>query len=187
MDWKTVSAGLLKGVIKTQQLFPGEAPIILTLSLRIGSMHSKRCFNRLAISLFLMIFLFAGAQLAICQDSAKTWKDNATGLLWSVKDNESDINWVQAGNYCKNLALEGHKDWRLPTVKELETIYDKRQSKLFKAKEPIELTGESMWAEATGSGEAWTFNFLNGGTSLLPVTGSCGGSGRALCVRQSGK
>jgi hypothetical protein len=150
-------------------------------------MHSKRNFYRLAISLFLLILLYVGEQLAIGQNSAKTWKDNATGLLWSVTDNAADNNWVQANNYCKNLALEGQKDWRLPTIKELETIYDKRQSKLFKSKDPIELTSETMWAEATGSGEAWTFNFLNGGTSLLPTTGSCGGSGRALCVRLSGK
>jgi hypothetical protein len=151
-------------------------------------MLSKKCFGRLAMPLILLILLHAGAQLVMCQDSAKTWKDNATGLTWSIKDNESDTNWVQASNYCKNLSLEGQKDWRLPTIKELETIYDKRQSKLFKAKDPIELTSETMWAEATGSGgEAWTFNFLNGGTSLLPTMGSCGGNGRALCVRQSGK
>jgi hypothetical protein len=150
-------------------------------------MLSKRCFNRLAMSLILMILFCVGAQLGICQDSAGTWKDNVTGLLWSVKDNGSDTNWIQANNYCKNLTLGGFKDWRLPTLKELETIYDKRQSKMYKAKDPFELTGESMWAEATDSGNAWNFNFFNSGTSMLPTTGSCGGTGRALCVRPSGK
>jgi hypothetical protein len=150
-------------------------------------MLSKRCFNRLIISLILMILICAGAQLGICQDPAGTWKDKATGLLWSVKDNGSDTNWVQANNYCKGLTLGGYTDWRLSTLKELETIFDKRQSKMYKAKDPIELTGESMWAEATDSGNAWIFSFFNGGTSMLPTTGSCGGSGRALCVRSSGK
>jgi hypothetical protein len=149
-------------------------------------MFSKRCFNRLAMSLILMTLLYPGAQL-ICQDSAGTWKDNATGLIWSVKDNGSDTSWIQASNYCKNLALGGYTDWRLPTLKKLETIYDKRLSKEFKAKNPIELKGADMWAEATDSGNAWMFSFLNGGTSLLPVGGGCGGNGRALCVRQSGK
>jgi len=147
-------------------------------------MLSKRWFNCLAMSL---ILLYPGAQLVMCQDSAGTWKDDATGLLWSVKDNGSDTNWVQASNYCTNLALGGYKDWRLPTRAELETLYNKRQSKEFKAKNPIELKGESMWAESTDTGNAWLFNFFNGGTSLVPTGGGCGSSGRALCVRQSGK
>jgi hypothetical protein len=150
-------------------------------------MFSKRCFNRLAMSLIPMILLCAGVQFGICQDSAGTWKDNATGLLWSVKDSGSDTSWVQANNYCKNLTLGGYADWRLPTLKELETIYDKRQSKMYKIKAPFELTSESIWAEATDSGNAWLFNFFNSGTSMLPTTGSCGGTGRALCVRPSGK
>jgi hypothetical protein len=147
-------------------------------------MLSKRCA---AITLILMILLCASVQLAMCQDSAKTWKDGATGLSWTVKDNGSDTNRVQANNYCKNLSLDGNKDWRLPTLKELETVYDKKSSKLFKSKDPIELTGESLWAEMAGSSEAWAFNFLNGSTSLLPIMGTCSGSGRALCVRDAGK
>jgi hypothetical protein len=150
-------------------------------------MISERCLNRLAMSLVLMILLCPGAQLVMCQDSAGTWKDDATGLIWSVKDNGFDTSWVQASNYCKNLALGGYTDWRLPTQKELETIYDKSLSKELKAKNPIELKGENVWAESTDSGDAWMLNFLNGGTSLLPTGGSCGGGGRALCVRRSGK
>ncbi len=139
------------------------------------------------MSLLLMILLYPGAQLALCQDSAATWKDDATGLLWSVKDSGSDTNWSQANNYCKSLALGGYTDWRLPTRKELETIYDKRLSKEFKARNPIELKGADMWAEATESGNAWMFSFFNGGTSMLPIGGSCSTNGRALCVRLSGK
>jgi hypothetical protein len=150
-------------------------------------MLPKRCFNHLAMCLILMILVHAGAQLGICQDSAGILKDKATGLTWPVKDGGSDMSWGQATNYCKNLALDGHKDWRLPTMKELETIYDKKQSKLFKAKDPIELSEENMWGEAGSGGEAWIFSFLNGSTSLLPTNGSCSTKGRALCVRQSDK
>jgi hypothetical protein len=150
-------------------------------------MHSKRCFNRLAISMVLMILL-AGAQLAICQDSAKTWKDNATGLIWSVKDGGSDVGWSQGNNYCKNLSLDGNRDWRLPTMKELETIFDRKLSKKeFKSKDPIELSTDNMWGEAVSAQEAWIFSFLNGGTSLLPTNGSCSTKARALCVRQPAK
>jgi hypothetical protein len=159
---------------------------MLTLSPRIGFMHSKRCFNRF-VSLILVILVCAGAQLAIGQDSAVTLNDKATGLSWPVKDSGSDMSWGQASNYCKNLSLDGKKDWRLPTMKELQTIYDKTQSKLFKSKAPIELSEENMWGEASGAGEAWILSFLNGGTSILPTNGSCSTKARALCVRQSDK
>jgi hypothetical protein len=156
---------------------------MLALSPRIDSMLSKRCFNRLAMFLILMTLLYAGAQFVICKDSAVTWKDNATGLVWAVKENGSDIGWAQANNYCKNLALEGHRDWRLPTLKELETLYDKNLSKEFKAKDPIELTESDIWTEiSTSSGDAWIFNFSNGGSILTPTRGGCSTQGRALCV-----
>jgi hypothetical protein len=160
---------------------------MLTLSPRVGFMHSKRCFIRFAVSLILIILVYAGAQLAIGQDSAGTLKDKATGLDWPVKDSGSDMSWGQANNYCKNLSLDGHRDWRLPTMKELQTVYDKSQSKLFKAKAPIELSEENMSGEASSSGEAWILSFLNGGTSMLPTNGSCSTKARALCVRQSDK
>lgn len=150
-------------------------------------MRSKTCFTRLAMSMVLMLLLYAAVQPAMCQDSAETWNDDATGLLWTVKDNGSDTNWMQANNYCEDLNLAGHTDWRLPTLKELESIYDRNLSKELKVKGPIDLKGDNVWAEATGSGNAWVFSFLNGGSSMLPTAGGCGGSGRALCVRGSGK
>jgi hypothetical protein len=149
-------------------------------------MLSKRCFNRLVMSMILMILVCAGAQVVMCQDSAKTWKDNATGLLWSVKDNGSEVTWGQASNYCRNLALEGNKDWRLPTEEELETIYDKNLSKQLRSKGPIELSSDSVWTDANGSGEASLFSFFNGGSSLVPTRGgTCNAKAIALCVRRS--
>jgi serine/threonine protein kinase len=41
------------------------------------------------------------------------WTDHATGLMWAKKDNGSDVNWQQATDYCRNLQLAGHSDWRL--------------------------------------------------------------------------
>jgi hypothetical protein len=52
------------------------------------------------------------------------WRDSSTGLQWTNKDNGSDMNWTQAKEYCQNLQLAGHADWRLPTIDELVGIYD---------------------------------------------------------------
>ncbi len=53
-----------------------------------------------------------------------TWTDPATGLMWTRKDNGSDVDWPQATAYCSDLKLAGHRDWRLPTLEELQGIYD---------------------------------------------------------------
>jgi hypothetical protein len=159
--------------------------VMLTLPKRIDSMFSKRCFNGLAMSLILTIFIYCGVQLVICQDSAKTWKDNATGLMWSVMDNGMEVPSNQAGAYCKSLSLDGYKDWRLPTDKELDTIYDKNLSKDLKVKGPIKLSSDSVWGSSTNSQEAWLFSFYNGGATIAPLSGgTCSSKATVLCVRR---
>jgi hypothetical protein len=44
--------------------------------------------------------------------------------MWSKKDNGSKVNWNQASDYCSKLQLAGYNDWRLPTIEELQGIYD---------------------------------------------------------------
>lgn len=38
------------------------------------------------------------------------------------------ISWAAADAYCENLTLYGYSDWRMPTVEELETMYQNRSS-----------------------------------------------------------
>ena len=54
----------------------------------------------------------------------ETWTDPATGLMWTSKDNGSNLDWPQATAYCAKLQLAGYKSWRLPTNEELQGIYD---------------------------------------------------------------
>ena len=61
-----------------------------------------------------------------------TVTDNITGLTWSQKtiDTNDDgfidaadaVDWEEGLNWCENLSLAGHDDWRLPTIKELKSI-----------------------------------------------------------------
>ncbi len=50
--------------------------------------------------------------------------DMQTGLMWAAKDNGSDIDWPGAKRYCENYRGGGYTDWRMPTLKELEGLYD---------------------------------------------------------------
>ena len=45
-----------------------------------------------------------------------------TGLMWQREDDDNAYTWTSAVTYCENLSLGGHSDWRLPHIKELESI-----------------------------------------------------------------
>lgn len=60
-------------------------------------------------------------------DSGATVTDDATGLVWQQAD-ASSTNWQDAVDYCENLSLAGETDWRLPNVKELQSIVDYSRS-----------------------------------------------------------
>jgi hypothetical protein len=52
-----------------------------------------------------------------------TVTDNTTGLTWQQED-QSLMLWNSALSYCEGLSLGGHTDWRLPNVKEIESLTD---------------------------------------------------------------
>ena len=55
-----------------------------------------------------------------------TVTDNCTGLMWQ-RDTGNDgaqLTWCNALAYCEDLELAGHDDWRLPNVRELQSIVD---------------------------------------------------------------
>lgn len=46
------------------------------------------------------------------------------GLEWALETNGAYVPWPAAVDYCEALELEGHHDWRLPSLPELERLYD---------------------------------------------------------------
>ena len=54
--------------------------------------------------------------------------DNKTGLMWARQGNKKGCNWGQATDwesaidYCDDLDFAGYDDWRLPNVKELQSV-----------------------------------------------------------------
>lgn len=52
-----------------------------------------------------------------------TITDLDTGLMWTQLP-AAPMNWNAALNYAENLSLGGYNDWRLPNVKELQTLTD---------------------------------------------------------------
>ncbi len=52
--------------------------------------------------------------------------DNVTGLTWQDNNdtNTTQSTYNQAFSYCNDLDLNFHRDWRLPSIKELLTLMD---------------------------------------------------------------
>ncbi len=111
--------------------------------------------------------------------------DTQTGLMWTQNDNGKDINWYEAEEYSRKLSLGGYRDWRLPTIEELEVLYDTESQEKIKIQKPFRLTERWAWSSTKeGSARAWYFYFGDGYRGRLPLDDS--GAGRALCVRRSG-
>ena len=60
-----------------------------------------------------------------------TVTDHELGLMWKVDDSHLDLDkwlsWAESKNYIEDLKkrrFAGHADWRMPTRKEAQSIYD---------------------------------------------------------------
>jgi len=87
-----------------------------------------------------------------------TVTDNATGLMWQQAEPGS-MTWASALSYCEGLPLGGYSDWRLPNVKELESITDDTRygPAIDTAFFPNAYTS-NYWSSTTGAGSpvyAW--------------------------------
>ena len=182
------------------------APAVLPLT----NIFSMRICDRVVL-IFALLTILAGAVVARAQSEADVrnliketqargyWTDMATGLTWAGKDNDKNVTWKEAGKYCRDLRLAGYADWRLPSIDELQGIYDgsgyaapsPRGVEWVLAGRPkggILVTGGDPWSSTKAmddrghpSGYAYYFDFSHGWKSWDPY-GYHGGK-RALCVR----
>jgi len=62
-------------------------------------------------------------------DNGDTITDNLTTLMWAEDTNaDGTKNLTDAIAYCNALSLGGHSDWRLPNLKELQSLLDYGQT-----------------------------------------------------------
>ncbi|MEE8321056.1 MAG: DUF1566 domain-containing protein, partial [Gammaproteobacteria bacterium] len=112
-----------------------------------------------------------------------TVKDNLTGLTWTKNANTMAIkvNWDAALAFCENLDLgDGGDDWRLPNIRELESILDWGIVGLtipsFSHGHPfINAQADYYWASTSLDSSpklAWTVFMGRGDASLFPKSAS---------------
>ena len=116
--------------------------------------------------------------------------DARTGLMWTRNDNGQDIDWPGANEYAKKLGLGGYTDWRLPTIEELERLYDPKDGGEYNIRKPFRLSNWWVWSstkmrvdsESPSTRKMRYFSFHGGKRYHSPV-GDLSGT-RALCVRR---
>jgi len=150
--------------------------------------YSRILFSRqiiVVVGFFVLIGIFIMPAMAADRftDHANgTVTDTKTDLMWAAKDNGSPINWPDALSYCQNFSGGGHIDWRMPTLAELESLYDPgaKNKRGYHVTKLIETSAQSLWASEIRGFEAARFNFTygqvywlrqfySGPTRILPV------------------
>ncbi len=95
-----------------------------------------------------------------------TITDNFTGLMWQQTHPSNAMTWEDALAYARSVTLGGASDWRLPNIKELQSLSDMKRSKP---------TIDKTCFTNMGSGLYWSATSLNGkGTMAWNMTADYG-------------
>ena len=117
------------------------------------------------------------------------------GLEWALASNGEDIKWPEAIQYCGELSLAGHDDWRLPTLAELEGLHYAESEGGESIRSPFVIGGCCLWSgeslvdrpaeddnEIAGRPDMYHWGFMfDGGFPYYAV--HLFDDGRALCTR----
>ena len=96
------------------------------------------------------------------QDGTVT--DTSTGLMWQKETTPVKYTWQNALQYCESLEFAGHSGWRLPNVRELQSIVD--YGRFSPSSDPI-FGAEFGWYWSSSTSvndpnDAWVVSFVDG-------------------------
>lgn len=113
-----------------------------------------------------------------------TTTDNLTRLIWQRIPHTDSLNWENALTYADTMTLGGYIDWRLPNIKELQSLNDEKlytpsiDTSYFKITNNKKYWSSTTLKNASGT-QAWFLNSQYGITSYDDKTRR----NLVLCVR----
>jgi formylglycine-generating enzyme required for sulfatase activity len=147
-------------------------PLILT---RPKSQKFKT-ITTLALGFTLLIFIQANAQELSPKNPEQVWSsdkrysdngdqtisDTKSGLMWVKMDSYLHtghwINWNEAKTYVADLnkkTFAGYIDWKLPTVKELQSLYEGDKTNSSQVGKEMKIHIDPIFAK-NGGGTSWS-------------------------------
>jgi hypothetical protein len=131
------------------------------------------CFLRFAVTVAAVVATLtpsadAGAPVGRFAASGGTVIDTKTKLTWQQATPQLTYSWTDAKSYCASAGASlGGTGWRLPTIRELQTLVDPSRM----ADPRIDLTAfpttpsAAFWSSSPVAGSpssAWLVNFYDG-------------------------
>src|SRR6185436_4683851 len=109
------------------------------------------------------------------QPSSNTVADTKTGLIWQKNVAMTEVTFAEAQTYCANLTLDGATNWRVPSIKELQTLVDDEKLTFAAEETAFPALGNNflMWSSTPLAGDpnsAWMVDFRGGSASIIYTT-----------------
>lgn len=115
--------------------------------------------------------LLLGLTLLTSLNAADITFDSGTSLMWqdNIDVKKTIYTFAQAQTYCANLTLGEYSDFRIPTLRELQTIVDYRNhnpAMLNGFKNPV---SDDFWSSTPyvySPGSYWVVDFKKGSSEI---------------------
>ncbi|MEA3290560.1 MAG: DUF1566 domain-containing protein [Campylobacterota bacterium] len=118
--------------------------------------------------IFLMLGTFVyGASNFLKSDNVVI--DITKNVMWqdNIEVIEYKSSWSIAKEYCRALTLNGYTDWKLPKIKELQSIVNTKKANPAIFEEFVFVEPTSYWSntqDMTNKSNAWYIGFKTGAT-----------------------
>lgn len=120
------------------------------------------------------LLLLSPLLLALNLQAADVLEDTTTSLLWQDApiNKKALVTYTEAKNYCKYLEIGKYKDFRLPTIYELQTLIDYKKYKPAILDGFLYVENTTYWTStpfADAEDERWTIDFEKGARSVKAI------------------
>jgi hypothetical protein len=117
--------------------------------MKVARLPGLRVCGRFPATAMLLALVLAVGAAASAEEGSSDGAIVIGDLMWAAATNGEDVLWHPAQEYCERLELAGHRDWRLPTLEEVERLYDPEAEDNNFIVAPIVLDGCCLWTSTS--------------------------------------